>query len=247
MWIKRSAGTAFLVLMTGLLTGLPALGQPIEIATLGRAPVWHTPAHSLAQAQEYFKSNDAAMHSAARAIGLTDAQFVTFKEQVAVAQPRQWVTLPRHLDATTWGNPAHRLNDVIIPKGEKGIEIDMPDGDATLAVYLPAKCGNLSFVRRRLAAFPHPHPLVASAQSFPAPQEIPPPALVSAVIPTVSCVGPPGICNPIVPTGGIAGICRGPFCFLPAVLPFLVRGSSSPGTPFTPTASVIGPPAPACP
>jgi hypothetical protein len=246
MWIQRTAGTALLVLMTGL----PAMAQPIEIATLGRAPVWHTPAHSLAQAQDYFRNNESTMHGAARAIGLTEAQYVSFKEQLAVAQPRQWVTLPRHLDATTWGAPAHRLNDVIIPAGEKGVEIDLPDGDSTLVVYLPAKCGNLSFVRRRLAALPNPHPLVAAAQSFPypAPQEIPPPALVSAVIPVVSCVGPPGICSPLVPPG-VAGLCRGPFCFLPAVLPFLVRGTSSttPGTPFIPSASIVGPPAPSCP
>jgi hypothetical protein len=224
--------------------GLPAMGQPIEIAVLGRAPVWHPPAHTLAQAQDHFQKNESAMHGAARSLGLSDAQFQTFKEQLMVAQPRQWVTLPRHLDAMTYGSPAQRLNDVIIPKGEKGVEIDMPDGNAMLAVYLPATCGNLSFVRRRIAVFPNPHPLVAAAvQSYPVPAEIPPPALVSAVIPVVSCVGPPGVCSPIA----AAGFKCGPFCFLPGLIPFLVRGNSTPGFIPPPTASIIGPPAPSCP
>jgi hypothetical protein len=241
MWIKRSAGTALLVLVTAL----PAMGQPIEIAVLGRAPVWHAPAHSLAEARQHFRDNEDAMRGAGRAIGLTDTQFATFKAGLMSAQPSQWVTLPRHLDAMTYGNPAHRLDDVIIPKGEKGVEIDMPDGNATLAVYLPAKCGNLSFVRRRLAALPNPHPLVAAAQSFPTPLEIPPPALVSAVLPATSpiCVGPPGVCGPIIPTGFRCG----PFCFLPAIVPFLVRGSSTPGVPPPDTATIIGPPPPSCP
>jgi len=241
MWIQRTAGTALLVVMTGL----PAMAQPLEIATLGRAPVWHAPAHSLAEAQAYFTREEWAMRSAARAIGLTDAQFVSFKEQLAVAKPSQWVTLPRHLDAMTWGAPAHRLDDVIIPKGEKGVEIDFPETGGTLVVYLPAKCGNMSFVRRRLAAtLPKPHPLVAAAQqTYPAPQELPPPALVSAVIPVVNCVGPPGVCGPIPSTGFRCG----PLCFLPGVLPFLVRGSSTPGLPAPPTADIIGPSPPACP
>jgi hypothetical protein len=244
MWIQRTAGAALLVIMTGL----PAMAQPIEIATLGRAPVWHAPAHSLAEAQAYFVREESNIHSAARAIGLTDGQFSRFKEQLAVAKPSQWVTLPRHLDAMTWGAPAHRLDDVIIPAGEKGVEVDFPETGGTLVVYLPAKCGNLSFVRRRLAAtLPKPHPLVASAQSFPTPQELPPPALVSAVIPVVNCVGPPGVCSPIPPTGGFKCGPFGAFCFLPAVVPFLVRGSSTPGIPQPPSADIVGPPAPACP
>ena len=195
----------------------------------GMAPAAHS---RWRKRKSIFSKNETAMHRAARSLGLTESQFTTFRDQL-LSDKGRWVTLPRHLDAMTWGFPAHRLDDVIIPNGEKGVEIDLTDpSGGTLVVYLPAKCGNLSFVRRRLAVLPNPHPLVASAQSYPAPQEIPPPALVAAVIPVVNCVGPPGVCSPLPPGGG--AFCRfGVLCFLPAIVPFLVRGSSTPGTPFT--------------
>jgi hypothetical protein len=102
-------------------------------------------------------------------------------------------------------------------------------------VYLPAKCGNLSYVFEKTVkvaqrpAFPQPHPLVAAAQNFPAPQ---PPLVaatgVSGTTPAVSPIPPPFI----------------PHHFnlypLAALLPFLIHGSSTPGGPNPGTIS--GPP-----
>src|SRR5665213_315256 len=162
MWITRSAAVALLVTMTGL----PALAQPIEIATLGRAPVMGT-STSASELKTNFNQNQGLMRQAAAGIGLTTEQYEQFRLALEVGKPN-WVTVPRHLDAMTWasGGRVHVLHDVIIPAGQKGIEYDIRTPDKIVAIFLPAKCGNLSVIRRnvpRVAAVPPPISIPAAA------------------------------------------------------------------------------------
>lgn len=235
MWIQRAAVAAALVMMTGL----PALAQPIEIATLGRAPVMST-STSLSELRSNFEKNQAMMQQAAHKLGLTDEQYETFKLQVAVAKAR-WVTVPRHLEAMTWASDGtvHVLRDVIIPPNMKGIEVDMPDGNSTLAMFLPAKCGNLSFVHLKppVVAYPSSPHYVAHAQSFPEPQ---PQQVASVVTGTVPVAPLAAIPPPVVAAAAHH------FSLLPlaALLPFIVHSSNNeiPAPPGV--TSISGPAAP---
>jgi hypothetical protein len=237
MWIMRPAIAAVVVMMTGL----PALAQPIEISSLGHAPVMST-STSLSELRSNFEKNEPMMHQAAHKLGLTEEQYETFKLQVAVAKAR-WVTVPRHLEAMTWaadGN-VHVLRDVIIPPNMKGIEVDMPDGNTTLAMYLPAKCGNLSFVHLKppVVAYPSGPHYVAHAQSFPQPQPQQVASVVTGTVPVAVSAVPPG---PVA-------VAAHHFSLLPlaALLPFLVHGANNviPATPGV--TSISGPGAPTFP
>ncbi len=221
MWITRPAAVGLLVLMTGL----PALAQPIEIATLGRAPLMGS-STNMAELKRNFEHNQAILEQASRKIGMTDAQYAAFKTQVEIGNAR-WVAIPRNLDKMTWAadGRVHVLADVHIPAGQKGLEVAVPDGpNSTMYVYLPAKCGNLSYVRHaRIAqqpSFPQPHPLVATAQNFPAPQT-----------PLVAATGVSGTTPAVSPISVIPAAAAHHFSLLPlaALLPFLINGGGGGG------------------
>jgi hypothetical protein len=240
MWITRPAAAALLVMMTGL----PAMAQDIEIATLGRAPIMGSSRDS-AELKRNFENprNQVILAQAGRKLGLTPVEYQNFKEQVAIGHA-SWSPIPRHLDKMTWAadGTVHVLQGVRIPAGQWGYRVEVPrqNGPGTYVVYLPAKCGNLSYVFQpappRIAqkpAFPQPHPLVAAAQNFPAPQ----PPLVAAT--TVAGVTP--AVSPIVP----AAAHHLNLLPLATLLPFLFHTNSgctgndcSPVTPGT----IVGPP-----
>jgi hypothetical protein len=220
MWITRPAAVGLLVLMTGL----PALAQPIEIATLGRAPLMGS-STNMAELKRNFERNQSILELASRKIGMTADQYATFKTQVEIGNAR-WVTIPRNLEKMTWAadGRVHVLSDVRIPAGQKGLEVAVPDGPtSTMYVYLPAKCGNLSYVRRaRIAqqpSFPQPHPLVAAAQNFPAPQT-----------PLVAATGVSGTTPAVSPVAIVPAVAHH-FSLLPlaALLPFIINGGGGGG------------------
>ena len=152
--------------------------------------------------------------------------------------------IPRHLDKMTWaaGGVVHVIAGVHIPAGQMGYRVRVPkdDGSGAYLVYLPAKCGNLSYVfeqQTRVAQtpnFPVPHPLVAAAQNFPVPQAPLVAATgVSGTTPAVSPIPPP----PIV----AAAAHHLNLLPLAALVPFLFNGGSN----VIPTPSggtVVGPP-----
>ena len=249
MWITRSAAALMLVAMTGL----PAMAQPIEIATLGRAPLMGTSTNA-AELQYNFKHNEALMRRAGMSLGLTNEQYEQFRLALDVGRPN-WVTVPRHLDAMTWasGGQVHVLHDVIIPANQKGVEVDLHSGDKIIALFLPAKCGNLSVIRRNL-----PH--VAAVRNFPVPHVAAvtgprpcPPGMVGTSLPdctSLASAQPPPVVAAAAPPIAIPAPAHvGGLGLLPlaALLPFVVRGSNTTntiisGTPTPGTGTVVGPP-----
>ena len=237
MWITRPAAVALLVTMTGL----PALAQPIEIATLGRAPLMGQ-STSAAELKTNFTKNEALMRQAGMDLGLTNEQYEQFRLALEVGKPN-WVTVPRHLDAMTWasGGRVHVLRDVIIPANQKGVEVDLHANDKIIALFLPAKCGNLSVIRRNV-------PRVAAVRNFPVPHvaavAAPPPETAVAVQqppPEVAAVAPPIA----IPPAAHRGIGLLP---LAALLPFVFHNGSSssvvPGIITPGSGTVVGPPPP---
>src|ERR1700694_2555584 len=122
--MTRPAAAAVLVASMGL----PAAAAPIEIATLGRAPLMGQ-STSASELKYNFHKNEAIVRRAASAIGLTREQYRQFRLALDVGKPN-WVTVPRHLDAMTWssGGGIRVLHDVMIPANQKGIEVDLNSG-----------------------------------------------------------------------------------------------------------------------
>ncbi|MBV9438506.1 MAG: hypothetical protein JOZ24_00790, partial [Candidatus Eremiobacteraeota bacterium] len=101
---------------------VPAFARPIEIATLGRAPLFGRSTNA-AELRNNIHRNDALLRQGAEQLGLTREQYQQFRLALDVGKPN-WVTIPRHLDAMTWrsGDQIHVLHDVIIPPDQKGAE-----------------------------------------------------------------------------------------------------------------------------
>jgi hypothetical protein len=164
MWIIRSAVTAGIFAMTGL----PAFAHPVEIATLGRAPLMGA-STTPAQLKYNVAQNDAILRQAGDDLGITREQYAEFRSAVESGNAN-WVTIPRHLDAMTWAKHGHVyvIHDVIIPANQKGIEVDLHHGDRIISLFMPAKCGNLSVIRRNV-----PHVAAAKIRNFPVPHPNP--------------------------------------------------------------------------
>jgi hypothetical protein len=224
--MTRPAAVAVLIASMGL----PAIAAPIEIATLGRAPLMGQ-STSASELKYNFQKNEPIVRRAAMAVGLTPEQWQQFRLAMDVGRSN-WVTVPRHLDAMTWasGGQIHVLHDVIIPANQKGIEVDLNTGSQIVAVFLPAKCGNLSLLRR---ALPH----VAAIRNFPVPRVAaavapppPPPAqdVAAVVAPPPPPEQPVAVATALPPA--VAASHGLGFLPLAALIPFLFGGGGAGNT-----------------
>lgn len=227
MWMTRPALAAALTLALGA----PAFAKPIEIATLGRAPLIGQSTNA-SELKYNVKTHETVVRSAAYKLGLTKDQYEQFRLALAVGKPN-WVTIPRHLDAMSWasGGQVHVLHDVIIPANQKGVEVDLHSGDKIISLFLPARCGNLSVIRRNV-----PHVAAARIAPPPAPAvaAAPPPAPEVAVAPPPApIIAPAPVVAPIVAPASHAALGLLP---LAALVPFLFHGGGGGGgsvvTPF---------------
>ena len=136
------------------LTLIAALAAPAaartRIAELGTAPLLGMQT-STTQLKSTVSAKTALLAQAGSKLGLSPAEFRAFRQAVADGK-LTWVTVPRKLDAMTWssGGRVYVLKDVTIPAGTTGWEVDLPGNGASLALFMPARCGNLSIVRRPL-------------------------------------------------------------------------------------------------
>jgi hypothetical protein len=171
----------------------PAMAKPTIIAELGSAPLLGT-STSTAEMRARVARNEGIVSAAAVKIGLTPGEYAQFHAAIDSSRVA-WVTVPRHLDAMTWqaGGTVYALHNVVIPAGTNGWEVDVRRRDKILALYMPAKCGNLSLVTKaapkvlaehvvptRVAALKVVPPQVATAPVPVIPDDTP--AVVPAVV-----------------------------------------------------------------
>jgi hypothetical protein len=149
----------------------PALAKTVVIAELGTAPLLGT-STSTAALRTDVAHHRVWMRAAATKLGLSGADYASFAGAIASSHVA-WVVVPRHLDAMTWrsGNRVYVLHDVEIPAGTRGWEVDLRAHGRTLALFMPATCGNLSLIVRPLPAriAMVPRPRVAALAPLPAP------------------------------------------------------------------------------
>jgi hypothetical protein len=188
-----------LTLLLGLLP-LQALAMPHVLAQLGTAPLV-PPIHSTAELQADIAGRSRLYSIAAAKLGLSSDEFAQFALRVRAGRVA-YVTIPRHLDAMTGapGGIVEVLNDVIIPADTHGWEVDLAERHYILAIFVPAKCGNISVLRKalpvlaragahhkrvRIAARKTKPPTVAVVPPRPAPQ-VPAPSPSPSPIPTAA-------------------------------------------------------------
>jgi len=204
---------------------LPAQARTTVIAQLGTSPLIG-PMASTSEMQRRVRGDLTLLAQAGSQIGISHAQYVRFRDAVAVGDVR-WVTIPRHLDAMSWASAGNVrvIHDVMIPANTNGWEVDIPEGDHVVALYVPAICGNLSLLRKpavHVANYrPAPKPVVAAQPPPPAPEAppvtAPAPEVAEAAVPAPAPViaAPP----PSRPKLG----------WLPLLIPFLLGGGGGSG------------------
>ena len=215
-----------------------------------------------------FRAYQPILRRAAAAIGLTPAEYQTFRRRVE-ASPR-WVTIPRHYDNFSWADvpgvgPVHVIHDVTIPAGERGFVVDISRGAYRngVRVVLPETCGNLSSVSippPPPPPHPHPPPPCVPYGTIPMPYgAVPcptaPPTATPTPVPTCVPIGtspapygaiPCPTAAPVMPPPVVPPVPHPPLRLnllpLAALLPFLFGGSQPHVNPPPGGGTVIGPP-----
>ena len=151
------------------LSGFAAADARTVVAELGTAPLLGTQ-KSTTQMRAAVDTHDAIMRRAGARLGLSAAQYDAFRQAVDNGNVA-WVTVPRNLDAMTWasGSKVYVLHNVTIPAHTNGWQVDVKGAHELVSLYMPAKCGNLSIVRR-------PLPVVGMRESRNEAYVAPPPA-----------------------------------------------------------------------
>lgn len=193
--MKRFARTLVSLVLIGAMP-IQAIAGPHAIAELGTAPLIGQIA-STAQLQADVSRQRALFAAAGSKLGLTPREYAQFASRIGSRQ-LAYVIIPRHLDAMSWssGGNVYVLHDVIIPANTHGWEIDLQESGQEVALFVPARCGNLSILRRSIprlasAGKPHLRRTLPVAMKREAPQVAPPaPATASAAAPPVAFAMP---------------------------------------------------------
>ncbi len=146
---------------------------------------------STPQLQETFARQDSVLAQASDEIGLTSSQYAQVRRAVASGTAR-YVELPRHIDAMSGLRRGHVfvVHNIRIPSGVYGWEVDVNEPNDVMQVYVPNRCGNISYVRvhrtQVMAMAPVHHVLpaqrVAAAIPIPSPVTIETPAPLPSVV-----------------------------------------------------------------
>lgn len=222
-----------IAIMAGFLASImpsPAGATRLAITQLGRAPVAGKLASTAA-----LKAHRVEILRAAVKLHLSARAFDALRAALGTSDRLQYGLLPRRLDAMASGPaPYHVLYHVLIPGHQFGWHIRVVGRVRTLDLYIPAACGNLSFVRsRRLAVRPsdvHPLPTFrvpapAVKHELLAPSQISASRLMRVQAPSLLAPGP----LPAVSTGASGlckrGIARDICWFVPLCLVGMVAGA----------------------
>lgn len=230
------------LILSFLMSGMPAaFASTTVVHQMGVAPLLGV-SSTTAEIREKIRSHPALMKQAAAKIGLTPREYSAFYNKFMNQKPG-WVTVPRHLDAMTWGGDgyAHADYDVQIPAGTNGWEVDLYEKHQIVHVYIPMICGNISVLRtpRKAVALVRPplpprHIFAPIAPPAPAPVVVPPAPVLESVA------------QEIPPPAPAAAAVHHPHLFWPilgaAILTAVIVGSHHGGSSTPPGIPAINPP-----
>ncbi|HEV2037859.1 MAG TPA: hypothetical protein VGQ96_04555 [Candidatus Eremiobacteraceae bacterium] len=256
---------ACLLIANPLVVISPGLAQPHAIDKLGDYPLLGA-LSSRVQLLAAARSHPRRFAIAAGQLGLSQQEFHALKAGLPSAR---YVVIPRHLDAMSWySGGTYVTNDMLIPAGTRGWEVDIPQGEHLLQVFIPASCGNLSILRQMMPrvaqksrvpygvmAYQVRAPLTKSATrpiAAPIPATAGLPAPTPAALTTTTT--PSAAERPQTPeVAGIhpppaTGHHRFPWFVLPLILPLFFIGGGGGGDHHTGSPPIVAPiPTPTCP
>ncbi|HUZ49159.1 MAG TPA: hypothetical protein VMW12_05380 [Candidatus Dormibacteraeota bacterium] len=164
--VMRGFALALLSLCACVLLNVRAVdAKAVVISELGTFPLLGDSA-STPDLRQHIAVRQTLFKAAGAELGLTKAEYAQLSDRIE-SNELAWVTVPQHLDAMTWSDAGrvYVIHDVTIPANTRGWEADLHEPDAILAVFIPARCGNLSLVRRAL-------PVVAEVPKVPSIQTV---------------------------------------------------------------------------
>lgn len=189
-----------------------ALAQPRVIGDLSQGALLGQ-IRDTAQLQNDFSSQHTLLAEANTRLGLSPSDFRTVEDAIAHGRAR-YVEIPRHLDgmAGQYHGRAFAVHNIVIPAHVYGWEVDVNHPTALVRVFMPNRCGNMSYLlvprRSVVAAAPirTPAPLIAAA-----------PPVVETPLPAPTPM-PVAVVAPVVPVAPAAAVHHF------AILPWLALG-----------------------
>lgn len=171
--------TALAALALAAVTTSTAFAQPKVISNLSEGALMGQ-LQSTAQLQDQFTHNAPLLADATVRLGLTREDFAAVRRAVINGGAR-YVELPTHLEGMSgsYNGKAFAVHDVIIPAGVYGWEVDLDKPTEVVRVFVPNKCGNISYIRypkRQIIAAAPPYHQIAAAPIETAPPVIATPA-----------------------------------------------------------------------
>jgi hypothetical protein len=159
----RATVRAVAFILCFLVAGEPLLARPHIIAKLGDYPLLgYTPSRS--QLMQRASQNSARLALAARKLGMSSEELRALEAWLPSAR---YVVLPRHLDAMAWhSGHTYVTDDVVIPAGTHGWEVDLQESGRTLRVLIPASCGNLSILREMMPRVAARHVIKSGVMAY---------------------------------------------------------------------------------
>jgi hypothetical protein len=144
---------------------------------------------STAIMRERVAANEDRLARAGALIGLSPGEFATWYARILASPKPAYVEIPHHLDAMTGYSErrgVYAIRNVDIPKSY-GWEIDIYQTFRTLAIYLPADCGNLSLLKKPARVTEHVQvvpTIPPTPPPTPSPEPTPSPTLEPSPTPT---------------------------------------------------------------
>ncbi|MBV8639591.1 MAG: hypothetical protein JO322_16045 [Candidatus Eremiobacteraeota bacterium] len=166
--------------------------------------------------QNDFTDQRALLAQASRQLGLTPADFAEVANDIAQGRAR-YVEIPRHLDgmAGQHGGRAFAVHNVVIPAHVYGWEVDLERPAHVVRVFVPNRCGNISYLVVRS------HRVVAAAPDHVTAPIVPPVAVAPSPAPVLASEATPA--PPVLAMTPVAPA-PAPAAHHFAVLPWLALG-----------------------
>jgi hypothetical protein len=208
--------TSLLALLLAVAVPVSVVAQPRVIGDLSDGALLGQ-IRNTAELQTEFSQQHQLLADASIKLGLTPSDFSYVSDEVALGRAR-YVEIPRHLSGMAGqheGSP-FAVHGVVIPAHVYGWEVDIERPAATLRVFMPNRCGNISYLLvprpQRVASLPPAvHRQITAISAMPAVLATPAPEWLAYAPMTASDAAP-----------GAPMVARAPHHF--ALLPWLALG-----------------------
>ncbi|MDP9110967.1 MAG: hypothetical protein M3M96_04990, partial [Candidatus Eremiobacteraeota bacterium] len=144
-----NAKTALIAALIAVFPASSIAAQPFAVTNFSERPLIGEIA-STEQLQKDFAAKQGLIAQAGERLGLSADDMANVRHEIDRGAAR-YVVLPRHLDGMSGAKRgvAFAHHNVVIPANIHGWEVDLQKPAGTLRVFVPNRCGNVSYVLER--------------------------------------------------------------------------------------------------